>query len=481
MKDFLYKKLIIYFVLFSPIIDIITSYMYYHDMHITIGLLIKGVVLILAIVYLIFLDKEKRKRNLLFLLIVGFCLIINIYNSIDVIKIAFFSYFTYLFKYLYYIIMLLFFIRWYKEYNIKLSDLRIPIIIISISTILSIITKTAYISYQQNIYKMGFSMWYSSANELGNILCLLFPVSIYNGLHNKDGIRLDLYLIPIVGATMLLLGTKVGLFGYFLIILFYLIIRIILCKTIKLDRRFLIMLILLLVPLTFGKNIPGVYNMVVSKEQEADVLNGRRAFLEKILKERSKTGVLSKVFGQSYYGEIKKVNQIMIVEMDFIDVFFMYGYVGIIIVLLPLIYLYRRFLLVYLKMYKENKKISKKYLTVFVAISLCFITSFISGHAILSPSVSLYLVLLIALLTNLKFNITQRRKPLILVGNSEDKLPSKYDKEIVEKNFKNRFIAYLAVRNQKYDYVLMSDNDSSYIKTYLKYSNGEHIDSKKLK
>ena len=484
MKDFIYKKLIKYFVLLSPIIDMITSYMYYNDYSLTLGLVIKILVLLLAVIYLISFDKKNRKRNFIYLMLIGVMCIINIYNSREVIKVAAMSYFSYLFKYLYYLIMLLFFMRWYKEYEIKLSDLRIPILIISLASVLSIITNTAYISYQNNPFKEGFSLWYSSANELGNILCLLFPVCIYNALHNKDGIKLDLYLVSILGATLLVLGTKVGLLGYFLIVLTYLILRIIFCKSMKLDMRFLIMLTLFVIPLLFFRYLPGAFNIDVSfKNVETNpLLSGREKSLERIKTEREKENLVVKIFGKSYYGDQKEKEQIMLVEQDFIDVFFMYGYAGIILVIGPLIFLFYKLFMNFVELYKRNKKISKKYLAVSFAIGLCLIVSFISGHTILTPSVSLYLVLLIALLSNINFNKNQIKKR-VLVSDTKEIFNKDFIFEIVKDKSlpRSKLLCYLIVKNKKYDYIIDNKKDSKYMQTYLKYSNGLHIKEKDLK
>lgn len=483
MKDFIYKKLMIIYVLFMPIIDVITSYMYYHDYKVTLGLITKGLVLLLACIYLIFIDKKNWKKNFLYFVIIGIVCLINIYNSLDVIKIEFFEYFSYMFKYVYYLVMLLFFIRWYKNYEIKLVDLRVPIIIICITSLIAVVTRTTYPSYIYNYYKIGMSFWYSSANELGNILCLLFPVSIYNALHNKDGIRLDLYLIPLCGGVMLSLGTKVGLLGYFLIILAYLIIRLIYIKFLKLDMAFVIMLCLFVIPLIFIKQLPGYYNINVSIDYDSStaLLSGRDDVVDRLFEARENSSLLSKVFGRSYYGEVDDTMQIMLAEQDFIDIFIMYGYVGLILVIGTYFYVYYAFIRKYFELYKRNKKISKKYIVVMIAISLVLLVAFISGHTIMTPSVSTYLVLLIALSLNLKFNNKKNNKIVIASNNSKIKKKDYLVKVIKENEMiKNRFLMYLKTPNQKYDYIIMNNDDSKYMKTYLKNINGIHVSNEEF-
>ena len=66
MKDFIYKKLITWFILLQPIIDMITSYMVLNGNRITIGIVSKIFILLLAVIYLLFIDKNKRKINFFF-------------------------------------------------------------------------------------------------------------------------------------------------------------------------------------------------------------------------------------------------------------------------------------------------------------------------------------------------------------------------------------------------------------------------------
>ena len=144
MKEFIYKKLIYYFVMLSPIIDIITSFMIKNNINLTIGIISKMLILVLAGIYLVFLDKKNRKINILVMTIVFAFSILNIMNNKEIISGYLFTYFSYLFKYIYHIIILLFFIRVLKEYPIKMCDIRIPLFITVFCYLLAYITQTDF-------------------------------------------------------------------------------------------------------------------------------------------------------------------------------------------------------------------------------------------------------------------------------------------------------------------------------------------------
>lgn len=491
MQKFIYKKLLIIVILFQPIIDIITSYMTLNNYKITVGIISKVIVLLLAVYYLIIIDKEKRKMNFLLLFLIMVFALLNIYNNLSVIKLYTFTYINYLFKYLYHLIMLLFFARWYKVYKIELYQLRIPIAIIVFSYIISLLTHSAYLSY--DIYRMGYSGWYSSANELGNILVLLFPVAVYNAFHNKDGIKFDIILFLLNGVCLLFLGTKVGLLGFYCITLCYLIIRIVFIKKVKIDKGFIIVLLMVLCTTAFINKLPTVYNikLQISEGNNNYLLSGREKYYEKIMAQYKENSMIDKLIGLSYYESNEELNEILIVEQDFFDILFMYGIIGLLIIIVAYSIIYIHFIKTYLY-YKKIKTFSKKYIAVIIAISIEFSVAFISGHSLLSPSVSTYLILLIVMSLSIEYKKTNQKKKSVLIGikgkNYLKINKNKYDVYILGNDdnykcinryfskkilnnilFKNKFILYLLTRNQKYDYVLF-DSDDYYEKTSLLFA-----------
>ena len=492
MRDFIYRKLLIILVLFQPVIDIITSYMTMNGYKITVGIITKVFIMALACFYLVFIDKEKRKFNIGFLFFLLLFASLNIYYNMAAIKLYAFTYFNYLFKYIYHLVILYFFIRWYKFYKINLYELRIPLIIIVSTYLISLITDTAYLSY--DIYRKGYSGWYSSANELGNILALLFPVIIYNAFHNKDGIKFDTALVVITSFCLLMIGTKVGLFGFYLTTLSYLILRIIFIKRLKLDKAFGIILVLVIVVTCFLPKLPTVYNIQV-KMREGNgnyLLSDRDKIFEKIMEQYKDAGIVQKIIGVPYYDTTGEINDILIVEQDFFDILFMYGIAGLLLILIIYAGIYVHFIKNYLY-YRKRDKYSKKCLAVIFAISIEFTIAFISGHSLLSPSVSTFLCLIIAQSLSFDYQIYHKRKKSILIGTYGDLYKKinqdKYDVYVLGnvpnyKNinkyfdkewfrfFKNKFMAYLLTRNQKFDYSLCNEKDE-FIINYLYYANAK--------
>lgn len=494
MQKFIYKKLLVFLVLFQPIIDIITSFMTMNNYKITLGIILKVFILLLAVIYLVIIDKEKRKTNFIYLFFVAVFLTLNIYNNLSVIKLFTFTYFNYLFKYAYHLIILLFFLRWYKVYKINLYNLRIPMIIIVLSYFISLITNTAYLSY--DVYRLGYSGWYSSANELGNLLVLLFPVAIYNAFHNKDGIKLDILLVPLIALNLLLLGTKVGLFGFYCVSVFYLIIRLIFLKKIKIEKGFVIVLLMVIGTTICINKLPTVYNIRLQIREGKDnyLLSGREKYYEKILAQYKQNTFRDKMIGLSYYEDNEEKSDILIVEQDFFDILFMYGIIGLLIVIIIYSIIYVHFIKTYIY-YRKLKTFSKKYLAVIIAISIEFAVAFISGHSLLSPSVSTYLSLLIAISLSIEYKKSTIKKKSVLISskgknylkidkgkydvyvlgevdgyNSINKYSSK--KIFNSRIFRNKMVIYLLTRNQKYDYAICDSDDYFERKTIL-YANAK--------
>ena len=508
MKDFIYKKLIVYLVLLQPVIDIITSYMVINNMSVSIGIFIKIFVMFLAFIYLVFLDNEHNKKfNYLYLALIMIFCSLNIFNNMDIIKLRFFSYISYLVKYVYHLIMLLFFIRWYKGYGIKLYDLRVPIMIITFTYFLAYFTNTAYLSYGGNSKNLGYSGWYSSANELGNILCLLFPVALYNAFHNKDGIFFDKILFVLTGIAMLMLGTKVGLFGFIGVLVTYIFGRLVFIKYKKLDYRFLAVVIFLGSALACYNYLPTIENMKMGYNRYENVedmmLSGRGEFLKEIKKRRENIDLYDRAIGKSFIN--LRNSDILIVEQDFYDVYFMYGIVGILLLMLIYFKVYAVFLKKVIDTFKNPRLLSKKYFAVIVAVTLELAVAFISGHALLSPSVSTYLTLLVAMSISIEIKHSSNKKSILISSNSSfaNKIDaSKYsvyylvvDKEIDNVNkvypychnwkflktkvgrqlFYNKFMLWNIRKNQVFDYVIGDNSLSMIERNYLSLANGQKV------
>ena len=115
LKKLLNGNLVIILIMLSPLIDIITSIMSYNGFNLTLGLFVKIIVLALATLYLLFVDKNNKKYNYIFIGVLLLHNIINIINNINVLDNHLFSHFSYLIKFDFIVIMLVFFIKYFKE------------------------------------------------------------------------------------------------------------------------------------------------------------------------------------------------------------------------------------------------------------------------------------------------------------------------------------------------------------------------------
>jgi len=408
MKKFLNSKFLIILFLIQPLVDIITSIMVERGMNVTVGMFAKIILLFFATLYLVFYDKKARKTNIIYFFFLFVFCILNLYNNIDVVKIKLVEYMSYLIKYIYFLILIRFFYRWISENKyFDTNYLGIPIVIIGISLILSLLTNTYFHSYTSWPYKLGISGWFSSGNAIGALLCVLFPISMYNAFYNKDNRKLSIILFIMIGLFLVLLGTKVGLLGYFLTFVFYLFYRIINVGKKKLDfplKFIMVMFVISLILLPHFpayKNIVNQYNTYTNNGSENAVndiiFSDRDKYTQSynnLSKKESKINkIKDAVIGRSYINN----NHILIVERDFIDIKNMYGFYGLLLLFAPL-------LIVVLKIIKtifiNLKKVLSDERTVFcfISVMLTFAVAYISGHTLISPSASTFLSLVIAFL-----------------------------------------------------------------------------------
>ena len=208
------KKFVYLLFLLLPFIDLGSSITArFLDVSISIGGIIKGLLLVFLVIYSIFLTKSKYKKITIVYIILAFLFSIlylvfkpinsfsNLFNEINyLVKFLFFpiSFFSFL--------CLFDDIGFEKEIAEKL--MLYTIIIYSVLLILPILTGTSFNTYENGLY--GMVGWFYAANEVSTILVLLFPFS-YLLISNKRK-YLFLGILPIL-LVISYVGTKVTLFG----------------------------------------------------------------------------------------------------------------------------------------------------------------------------------------------------------------------------------------------------------------------------
>ena len=408
MQNKIFNKWLPIFILIQPLFDIITSFMTTAGFTLTIGIIVKMFILLLMGIYLLFVDKYKIKYNLLFIGILLLLCIGNVSFNFNILKGHFSEYAGYLMKYIYFVLVLFYFIKWYKNGNyIELHKLKLPFIIIALSFIISWITGTAYSTYLGNSDKWGNSGWFFSGNEIGALLGIIFPIALYNGLHNPNCHKWENILTIIIGTSLLALGTKVGFLGYFGTIICYIFYRLLIIKKIKLDKKFVFGLLFLLIPLVFWNNIPAIHNtsiryehLDINNEQLTEeernekmdylIYSGRSQYVSQIMSFRKNINV-----GERFFGKIfeRDKNNIYITEQDPFDIYFMFGLFGFLIIFILILYVIVSSLIYILKDIK-NKFFDIELVMTFISIVLALGVAFMSGHTLLAPSVSTLMILI---------------------------------------------------------------------------------------
>lgn len=432
MQNKIFNKWLPVFILIQPLFDVLTSFMTMAGINVTVGILIKMLILFLMGIYLLFFDKYKRHYNYIcFGLIIVLCLG-NVYFNLDVLKSHFSEYAGYLMKYVYFIVVLLYFIKWYKNGNsIKLHQFRLPLFIIAMVFLLSWISGTAFATYLPESGKDGSSGWFFSGNEIGALLSIIFPIALYNGLHNPNSHRWENVLTIIIGIALLALGTKVGLLGYFITIIGYLVYRLMTIKKIKLDSKFTIVLVCLIFSGLLWPHIPAVYNTaqryndldidseLITQEEREEKINyliysGRNGYIAKMVQMRKNISAGERLFGKFYEREDKTL---FITEQDPFDIYFLFGIVGIILLLVPLLYVIFSSLKICFKEIKV-RFFDIKTAMCLLSIILALGVSTMSGHTLLAPSVSTFMILiLMAFYVRCRESIDSDDKTKVLIGS----------------------------------------------------------------
>lgn len=414
LKKLLNGSLVIILIMLSPLIDIVTSIMCYNGIDLTLGLFTKIIVLMFATLYLLFIDKNNRKYNYLLIGVLAIHNIINIVNNLSVLDSYLFSHFSYLIKFDFIIIMLLFFIKYFKEHKFDIKTLKFPIIIICLSLILSNITGTSFYTY--DAARSGTSSWFQSANEFGALLSIMYPITIYLCLDRKYSRKIDIIYVIIMAYGLLEIGTKVGLLSFYISSITYVIARLINLKKHRLDYGFYAIIILMLLSICNFSNLPAVKNIKLKYEYTSGdvtevITSGRDGYLDFVINNNYKG--FDYLVGKSNIKDAR----ILLIEMDAFDMFFMFGISGFLII-------YGTILFVAIKIlskYKQNLLSGLKYTKInmlVVGIGIAFLISLVAGHVILCPSVSIYAALICGYLAVYdKFEKAENNKKKILFGS----------------------------------------------------------------
>jgi hypothetical protein len=379
------SKIILIFIFLQPIIDLLTSIsINYLHLTISVGIVVRSLFLVLIIYYYVFIRKISKKQlmYLLGILVFSLSFIIFIYLSKEPMS----SNIVSLVKYLYFIILLILIDS--KDLKISKRNLfyiaLIYILLIFVPRMLSL----DFNSYREgNIGSVGI---FNSSNEINAILVFLLPIYLTN-LLKEQSLAYRLIFFAVMAYVSLLTGTKVLLFFFLLITLIK-----ILPETKKLSNKAKIVsligvgitcaLLVILIPKTnFYHNImlSLEYNNINSFKDifSYNFLNNvifheRLTFLVNNFNIYINSGIRSILFGIGLTS-----NSILLkeVEMDLYDILITFGIIGTLLLVIPVI----KYLI---SLNKQDKDL-------IIGTIFLLIVSIISGHVLLSPAVSIYLII----------------------------------------------------------------------------------------
>lgn len=441
------KKINILFFLLLPFIDVITALSTrFMNLPVSLGIIIKGLYILVLTLYIIFWSKSKNKKGyIIYIEVVALFGLLYFITKPDIInRMYLFTEITYLFKAVYASILFFGLLVLYDDNKLD-NKLVNKLMIYSLFTyalllIIPTLTNTNFDSYGVERNNEGSLGWFYAGNDISAIMLMLYPF-IYSFIEKKFNIsnkKTYLYLlliIPVI-SSIYIIGTKTSWIGLVLLTLVLLIIGI----TKKSDKKNLILIgsiLLILLPLTLVA--PAIANTTkdiketvgtkttVKKEETPTAtpkptatpnpvpvckvqkmnkviknktlyrilnlgLSGRQNKAYTQLKLYGKSPILDKFFGIGFTNtsRINDCNNEKYVEIDLLDIFIHYGIIGLLVIIYPFIYVIKSFI--------TSKTKDKELITYFVVSIIMILISMVAGHIIGYPSSGIYLSIYLLLI-----------------------------------------------------------------------------------
>lgn len=441
-----YPMYLMIFIIFQPILDLLTSFsINVSNTSMTPGIVIRMLVLIVGMYYM-YSNRGKYldKSILIYVIVYGIFIIINIlinyiwkdsfYLIKEVTAIAKTSFFLLIF-----LISIISFreVQEKKMKKIFPVNISIAMFIVNISILLATFTGTGIRSYGA-LYKIGHSGWFYAANDIGVILALSLPILIWitSATENRNWLIFNWTNVLLTMLSLFTIGTKVGYLAVIITLIIAIISYIYEIITKKNRKRLtkinsIITVLFLMITLLTTPYLPAYTNSSgqvatlieqgsssknngsIDDKDEKDISNeedifgesstsrseivngvvysGRSGFLSLHQKFFNKAPLPQKLFGMGYAGNY--IEHPKVVERDFHDIFYQFGIIGFILFLAPFVY-YGIRELAYMIRNKRNI-LGLKNMMLYTSIILGLGISFTAGHTLTSPSVSIYLALVL--------------------------------------------------------------------------------------
>lgn len=463
------SNIISIFILLSPFIDLVTGINIHNNINITLGVIYR--LLVLGILFLIVTIIYKKKKLLIpYLIVVIYILLFLLVNDK-----------TYLIKELqgalrvfYFPLILVTLFNIKDEFKISNNILIVTLVEYTLLLFIPNILGLGYNTYSES--KVGHLGFFASANEIGGILSLLIPILFIN---IKERIIPKIIFILIYLYVILNIGTKTPILVFIMTILTLYLYLISVWKKerkIKYIKYSILVIILVLstilfiLPKTnFYKNIKIHLNYLhvekitdLTKPKIIDhfIFSSRLKFKDNKQKLYDKSSLSRQLFGIGYINGNKEIKD---AEMDFYDIGYSNGTIGLIIFFGITIYVLRNI--------KTNANNITR-VVIKLELLLILLLSGITGHILTSPSVSFIAAIIILITTSNKkellfasynMDIGGIEKALLTLVNKIDK--NKYRVTIVLEKKEGIFLDKLD-KNIKVIELRVSNNKNIFIRKF---------------
>jgi hypothetical protein len=458
-KIFSVENILSIFIILCPILDIM-SFVFRNafNTNFSPSTFLRPIIPIIIILYLFFTKDKKFK---LYTFIIGIAYFVYAILHLLVFKniLTGSSYggiiheAQYLINYSYMILNLLIYLYVFKD-NENIEKLSKSVLISNIiyiaSIFISIITKTSSSTY---IEGMGYKGWFESGNSLGSILILsLFIIMKY--IRNKKYRKIAIPVILLEGFFLtMLLGTRVGLLGFIIVIATYVLAEIIttLIQKRKINKKVIaggiaVIATIILVIITVGsttlqrrKHLQEIEKDIVdtSNNEESHITGSILEIKEKIDNNSLEENYMSDAQKQSVIDlyniannwKIKNNDQRMqqliyntvlvknqhnliyillgngyvsnfrelVLEMEIPAFLFNFGIIGFIMYFIPFfaIFIYGVYFMI-----KNRRKMDLEYLMYLLGSGFSFALSFFAGYTFFNSSNMMMIIILNTLLIN---------------------------------------------------------------------------------
>ncbi len=452
-KEF-YTKLLLLFIIIQPVLDILTYFSIRAlETSVTIGIIFRVLFMLVSLCFILFGNSSNLKKYVIFYLLAMFVVfgIGLVYNFFAKPIFDPFTELQFLAKTVYFSIMLCSYLLLFTNIDHKnevshriLKAISAAMLIVSVTMFIAILTGTSSSTYEWN--KFGFKGWFFSGNELGSTVAISFPLVYLYALIKYDQLKKIYYFIPVVmlAAVSILIGTKVGYFAVlgagimvFLTYLTYWIIQKIRkykkpLTSMHLTCSFVFLLLFLLVtPFSPSfSNVSGDVDAIneqseqtseeqnknqssgdsgednSDKNQDKDqqqlmespilkiILSSRNVYFTEIYNDYMDASPMQKMFGMGYAGNYRESPKL--IEMDFFDLFFSYGIIGFLFILVPFIFIVGLFIKLLFQV--PGRLLHPENMLILLSIGLGTGIAFLAGHVLYAPAVNIYLAISMVLL-----------------------------------------------------------------------------------